>query len=302
MTRGQASSYGVGRHSQQRLVDRGDWRLLTRGVLYTYPTSPDWQAMAWAGVLRGGRGARLAGRAAAHLHGLVDEAPGRIVVLVPLGTVLRAEGPWAFRQERPGVRRGQTVGAPPRTLIEDTVLDLCDGQFSDGRRRSATHWVTTAVQRQLTTPERLRAALDTRRRITCRVELSALLTDVDAGVQSPLERRYLRRVERPHGLPVGSRQAPAVVDGRRARRDIRYADHGLLVELDGTDGHIGEGRFRDYRRDNAAAVDGEITLRYGWADVNERPCRVAHQVALLLRRGGWRAPFRRCPSCPADLQ
>lgn len=45
-------------------------------------------------------------------------------------------------------------------------------------------------------------------------------------------------------------------------------DYGLLIELDGRIGHTGDGRFRDMRRDNAAATDGLATLRYGWHDVS----------------------------------
>ncbi|HEV8527140.1 MAG TPA: hypothetical protein VGS60_06240, partial [Actinomycetes bacterium] len=45
-------------------------------------------------------------------------------------------------------------------------------------------------------------------------------------------------------------------------------------------------RFRDMRRDNAAVVRGEHPLRYGWFDVDERPCDVAAQVALVLARNG----------------
>jgi very-short-patch-repair endonuclease len=56
------------------------------------------------------------------------------------------------------------------------------------------------------------------------------------------------------------------------------------VELDGHI-HAGE-RLRDARRDNAALLDGEVTLRYGWRDVTERSCRVAWEVAAILRAQG----------------
>jgi len=67
------------------------------------------------------------------------------------------------------------------------------------------------------------------------------------------------------------------------------------VELDGQV-HAAE-RLRDARRDNAALLDGEVTLRYGWPDVTERSCRVAWEVAAILRAQGWAGEPRRCPLC-----
>ena len=163
------------------------------------------------------------------------------------------------------------------------------------------HWITVAVQRGLTTPERLRRRLLERSRICDRSHLLELLDDVDEGAESVLELRYLRDVERPHGLPTGVRQVPAVSRGRGVRRDVRYAEYGLLVELDGEVGHAGEGRFRDFRRDNAALLSGEVTLRYGWVDLDDEPCLVARQAAEVLMRGGWPGPFVRCPRCQPVL-
>ncbi len=51
------------------------------------------------------------------------------------------------------------------------------------------------------------------------------------------------------------------------------------------------------RRDNAALLGGEVTLRYGWSDVTERPCEVAWQVAALLTRCGWQGMPVRCSWC-----
>ena len=46
--------------------------------------------------------------------------------------------------------------------------------------------------------------------------------DVVDGVQSTLERRYRRDVERPHGLPRGFRNRSEGDRGRRRYRDVRY--------------------------------------------------------------------------------
>ena len=108
-----------------------------------------------------------------------------------------------------------------------------------------------------------------------------------------MEVRYLRDVERAHGLPDGRRQ----VRRRRTECDVWYEEYGLLVELDGRRGHEGGGAFRDMRRDNSATTDGLATLRYGYRDVFGSPCEVAAQVAENLARRGWPGPFGRCQRC-----
>jgi hypothetical protein len=184
----------------------------------------------------------------------------------------------------------RSPGEPPRLTIEDTVLDLCDG--SDIRQ--VVGWVTQAMQTRRTSVVRLRTALDARSRHSQRQLLVELLGDVAQGVDSPLELRYLRDVERPHGLPEGNRQN---VSRFRHRRDVVYREFGLVVELDGRLGHEGMGRFRDMQRDNHATVSGEASLRYGQADVAGEPCLVARQVAEVLILRGWRGEFRLCARC-----
>jgi very-short-patch-repair endonuclease len=112
-----------------------------------------------------------------------------------------------------------------------------------------------------------------------------------------LELRYLRRVERTHGLPCGVRQH------RRGRwyDDVDYAEYGVSVELDGRAAHPADLAFRDHRRDNAAVIMGSRVLRYGFADVAHRPCAVASEVAAVLSAAGWRGRPRSCgPACPLN--
>lgn len=79
-------------------------------------------------------------------------------------------------------------------------------------------------------------------------------------------------------------------------------DYGLLIELDGRIGHTGDGRFRDMRRDNAAATDGLAALRYGWHDVSGAACSAARQVAGTLELYSWLGPFIPCPSYRRTLR
>jgi hypothetical protein len=106
--------------------------------------------------------------------------------------------------------------------------------------------------------------------------------------------RYLHDVERAHGLPTGERQSRSTAGDVR---DVLYRRYATVVELDGRLGHEGLGRFRDMRRDNAATLDGDVTLRYGDADIRTEPCAVAFQVAEVLIRRGWGGLPTRCRRC-----
>ena len=171
------------------------------------------------------------------------------------------------------------------------MLDLC----AQARPEDVVGWVTAAVQRRRTTPVRLRRALESRERTPHRLLLQALLAEVAAGAESPIEVLYLRDVERAHGLPDGRRQQPT--GRRRGWRDVLYLAYGVVVELDGRLGHEGLGRFRDMDRDNVALLDGLATLRFGTSDLAGRPCAVAHQVGRLLQLRGWNGQPSRCRRC-----
>lgn len=294
VTREQAIGLGLSRHTLLRLVDQGRWQRLAPGLFATHTGTVGWDGLAWGGTLLGGTGARLGRTAAAFAGGLVDEAPDPVEVLVPHGSAARSRLSWRFVHERPGARGDRTTGSPPRTLVPDTVLDLCDGAPA----RQVEDWVTRAVQRRLTSPEHLRRALGRRSRHSQRLLLGELLQEVAEGAESPLELRYLRDVERRHGLPPGERQQRT---GTPGRRDVLYREFGLLVELDGRRGHEAEGRFRDMARDNAALRERLATLRYGFGDVAGQPCFVALEVAQVLNQRGWSGSVVTCATCPAQI-
>lgn len=134
-----------------------------------------------------------------------------------------------------------------------------------------------------------------RSRLRHRKLLLQLPVDVGEGAESPLELLFLRDVERPHGLPRGTRQRKPGYGN--VRHGVRYEAYRLVVELDGRIGHEGVERFPDMHRDNAALVSGEATMRYGWRDAVERPCPMAFQIGSVLVQRGWLERPNRCPRC-----
>lgn len=287
----QVAGFGFGRKPLTRMLSQqAGWRRLSTGLYLVNSSDPSWQAKAWGGVLLGGPAARLGGRAAGHLWGLSDE-PHQIEVLVPADrTVSRPEQHWTFIREATGLRLAST-GSPPRIGIDDAVLDLC----AEMSEREVIGPVTSAIQGRRTTARRLARRLEQRGRVRHRRMIRELLAEVGEGAESPLEVRYLRDVERRHALPRGRRQH--AVGGGREVRDVYYQEYGVVVELDGRLGHEGMGRFRDMRRDNGALFRGEVTLRYGRADLHDRSCPIAWQVAAVLIRRGWPGLPRRCAHC-----
>lgn len=291
VSREQALGLGLSRHTLARLADDGLWQRVAPGLFVTHSGAVTWKSLAWGGVLLGGPGARLGGAAAGFEHGLLDEEPLPVEVLVPHGAPARSRLSWRFVRERPGTRDPRCTGSPPRLLVPDTVLDLCEGASP----RAVEDWVTQAVQNRLTTTRLIERALDRRSRHSRRRLLQELVREVADGAESPLELRYLRDVERRHGLPPGHRQRRTTTPGRR---DVLYPEFGVVVELDGKLGHQGKGRFRDMARDNRALLERLVTLRYGFGDVAGQPCLVAREVGQLLDQRGWQGSPERCPACP----
>ena len=287
----QTQTAGLSANVIARLVRTAQWQRLARGIYLCRPGRPSWESLAWAGVLLGGPDSRLGPEASGYLHGLLSVAPMPVDVLVPHARQVTSTGPWRFHRERPGARHPRTTGSPPRLMAVDTVLDLA----STRTPTEVLGVLTNAVQTRKVTPERVLAALGRRSVHRHRKLIGDLLADVATGAESPLEVSFLREVERPHGLPTGSRQKSRA--GLPYLSDVGYDEHALLIELDGRTGHQGTGRFRDMNRDNRFALNHYVTLRYGWHDVLERPCAVAWQIATVLTQRGWRHTLSRCWRC-----
>jgi len=186
----------------------------------------------------------------------------------------------------------------PRTPVVETVLDLADAArtFDD-----AYGWLTRATGRQLASVPQLRAALAGRNRIRWRGLLTEALAEAQDGAMSPLERRYVRDVERAHGLPAARRQVRRELAGGVRFLDNYYTDYRLCVELDGRTSHPPEQKWADASRDNDNLFRDDVaTMRFGLLDVTTRRCAQAARLATLFLRRGWDgAGLRPCgPQCP----
>ncbi len=173
----------------------------------------------------------------------------------------------------------------PRTPVAETVLDLvaASQSFDD-----AYSWLSRATGRGLASAGTIKAALGERKRVRWREWLTEALDDVAGGIMFPLELRYVRDVERAHGLPAARRQAR-----RELASGVRYLDnfydaYRLCVELDGRSSHPPEQKWQDADRDNDNLFADDVqTVRFGVRDVTARRCARAAQLAAVLMRRGW---------------
>ncbi len=291
ISRHQALASGMSPDVIDRLIRAERWLSLRRGVYAVFTGEPPREAALWAVVLLAGQGAALSHQTAAELFEIASRPSSFVHVTIPHSRRMSpAAGVIIHRSRRLDEAIHPTL-LPARTRVEETVLDLAQQAMSFDEAFSL---VCVAVQRRLTTGDRLAEAIARRKKLRWRRELAEGLGLVGAGVHSLLEYRYVRHVERPHGLPEAVRQARVTTVGRRRYLDNLYQDYALCVELDGQQAHPDDQRWQDQHRTNAMAELGLITMRYGWTDIDRQPCQTAAQIASVLRRRGWRGPVRRC--------
>lgn len=291
--RGQAISAGLSPSAIKRRVGSGEWRRVGPGVYATFTGKSTREAKLWITLLQAGDGAMYSHETAAELHGFVGK-PSRVLhITVPAGHRVRAIPGVAVHRSRIAIAEPHASFKLPRTTPEDTVLDLIDAATTFDE---AYNWICRAVGRGVTVPVLLRESLRRRSRIRWREWLTEALAEKSEGLDSPLERRYARDVERAHGLPAAHRQA------HRGDRylDNLYEEYRLCVELDGDAAHPPESKWKDAERDNDNIAGGDIrTMRFGWVAVTEKRCRTAQRVANALRYAGWAGAPRPCgPGCP----
>jgi hypothetical protein len=287
--RGQALRAGFTRRQIEYRLSSATWRSVYPGIYVTFSGPLPRESRLWAAIRLAGEGALLSHQTAAELHGIVDKPLGATIHI----TVPRHRRP-VQRKPMPGIvihrsdqSQAQFVGPfnLPRTRAEDTVLDLVAAAPTFDH---AYTWIARAVSRKLVTVSSLRGALAVRRRMRWRNWVNEALEDARDGLHSSLERRYVRDVERSHGLPASQHQARQQFGSEAHYRDNWYDPYRVVVEIDGPSYHQNEQVQRDKNRDNMnLALDDVKTHRFGPVAVTERACETAAMVAATLRRSGW---------------
>jgi very-short-patch-repair endonuclease len=289
IARAQGTGMGLDGETIRNRLRYGYWQKLQRGVYASFTGNPTREARLWAALLRAGPGAVLSHHTAAELHGLLNQPSPVIHITVPYSRnparCGKIPGVVIHRSESI-LHTRHPVMSPPRTRVEDTVLDLIQTARTFDE---AYDWICRAIGRRRTTAERIRAAMNARMRFRWRRDIELALGDASEGALSLLELRYVRDVERPHGLPRAQRQARIRQQTGNRYLDNLYEEYRVCVEIDGTAAHEADEQWRDKRRDRWNLVkEKTVTLRFGYLDLrNQRAqCATAAEVTELLRDRG----------------
>jgi len=292
VTAAQCVALGMSGKRASWFARNGHWLRPYRGVYVVHSGSMTWRERARSALMYAGKGAALSHGSAAFVRGMTSELPRVVEVSVP---ATRAVKP------APGIRITRRTSMPPAygrlpaLSLEQTAVDLLDC----ARTVDDAMGVITQAYRRKVAPWALREIVEGRPRLRHRRLVSDLIAEADAGIESPLERRFHHDVERAHGLPRAELQVRTVLGGVMTRADRIYTAFGVRVELDGELGHPGGRTDKDVWRDNAAMVErDELTLRYRWIHVVLSSCETAAQVIRALQRRGWTGEPRPCgPHC-----
>jgi hypothetical protein len=298
VTRNQALAAGLTEKAIRWRVASARWSVVHPQVFLTEPGRSGWDLKAVAALLHVGRPSALHGVSAGHAWTLLNRPDDPIEVVVPIGRSGRVRDGIRIVRSRHFGERLDPAAWPHRVTAAHTVFDLAAGHPLD----RAVALMAKAQQLHLCTAQQLREALDARPRLAQRRLLLEALGAVGDGVESAAEYRYVRDVERAHGLPVGRRQALAA---RQRHRDTAYAEVRVVVEVDGRLGHEGwAAQAVDRRRDIDGAVTGWLTVRPTWLEVAHAPCSLAVDLDAIFRTRGWagRAVACRRPGCAVATQ
>ena len=288
ITRTQAAQLGLAPWAIRNRERYGHWRRLKAGVYADFTGAPKREAEVWAAILRAGPGAALSHWTAAERQGLTDRPCAAIHLTVPIA---RHPARWTAI---PGVivHRSRSLEhtvhpamSPPCTRVEETVLDLIEASATF---EEAYDWICRAIGRRRTTAARIRAVMAARPRMRWRADLELALGDA-GEVLSVLERRYVRCVERPHGLPSATRQARVWHGSGNRYLDNLYDEYRACVEIDGAAAHPPDEQWRDKNRDRWNSVHRKIdTIRIGVLGLRtpEAQCATAAEIATWLSGRG----------------
>jgi hypothetical protein len=271
VTRSQLVRAGVTREEIAERVRGGALLREHRGVYRVGHRAPSLEARYLAAVLACGPEARLSGKAAAHVFGLLKGAAPPPEVTTPLKR--RVEGA-TIRRARLDPRDATTYRGIPITTVPRTLTDLAADLPLDALAR-AHH---EAAIKFKTTPAHVDAVLHRRPRCPGAPKLRSVLHGDAPITLSALETRFLELLEH-HGLPLPH-------TNRRAGKhyvDCRWPPHRLTVELDSYRFHTSRHAWeQDRRREREAHARGDQIRRYTWGDVFEEPDLMLAELHTLL--------------------
>jgi hypothetical protein len=294
VSRAQLLDLGLDDNVIERMLRRRELFRAARGVYRRHPGDPSWTQSVWIACLRFAPAAADPASTLALVG--IGHRPKRVGVVVEHERRVVGEKGIAVTRMRDFTKQTKLDQHPPRLKLERAAILAASGKPDE---QAVVALLADVTHSRRTTPARLRRHLRGLSRVAHRALIEAVLVDLEDGQCSNLERLFVARVERPHGLPPGQRQVRRRTDGKVVYRDVEYLGGLLVVELDGRLGHdTSEERWADAERDLVTTLQGGRTLRLVWQQVLDS-CRAAQVVAALLGALRWQGRAVPCgPGCP----
>ena len=243
-----------------------------RGVFRVGHHAPSIEATYLGAVKACGSGALLAGRAAAHLWGLIKISPPQPEVLTPNDR--RIPGVITHRARRTELRDPAESNGIPVTSVPRTLVDIASSLPEPALARACHE----AGVRFRTTPRQVEAVLERLPNAAGRAKLRRVIGAKVPVTLSRLESRFLARLREARlPLPVTNKVAGS------HRVDCRWPEHRLTVELDSYRFHNSRHSWeQDRLREREARLRGDEFRRYAWTDVFEAPAFMLSELRELL--------------------
>ncbi|WP_084626622.1 type IV toxin-antitoxin system AbiEi family antitoxin [Demequina aurantiaca] len=235
-----------------------------------------------AAILWAGPSSAVGGLAALYLHGVLDQEPPRIEVVVWHERRMRARPGWVRVRRVTYDAPVQHVG---RWSVVPTEIAICQG-FGECAPDVGVSVVARSMATGRASSTAIVEAVDTLPRVKGRRALLRTVAQCAAGAESYLEWHAAQRVFVGKPFDRLVRQHRVVAHGREYRLDMYDQETRVAVETDGASFHSGTDLWqRDLRRDADLASLGIQTVRFSYRDLHDRPqwCR-ERLLAILASR------------------
>lgn len=286
ISRRQLHALGVPRWQTRAQVRARRWRAHGRQTIAVHTGPLGEAARHWSATFEAGTRGVLDGASALVAAGLKGYRPHVIRVSVPRGArVFRASGV-DIRQTRRLKPSDMAESGIPRVRPE--IAAVRGALWAPTTRQAALLIAMTVQQRIAGADEIGRALLDVRRDLR-RKFVERVVLDAMGGSESLGELDVVREC-RLRGLPTPDRQVVRRAPNGTYFLDARWAEFGVVLEIDGIQ-HAEAGQVvSDALRQNDVAMSGDVVLRLPLLGLRLEPDAFFAQIAEALRRRGWVPP------------
>ena len=267
------------RHGLENAVRRGEVIRLLPGLYAAELHADSWLVRAKA-ALEWAPDAVLSGASALFACGALPDPPTRIELVVPRNA-RRRYPPWVAARRTDLILPAVSWRGDHKALHPAYAVALGYGAQPPERRAEIVY---AAVRTRRVTSEEIALAVHSLPRIRDRAGVLRRAAMAAGGIESFLEERGARSVLIGPELAGLVRQHRLTVGGSVMRVDAFHGPTLTAFEFDGARFHEPR-RLEDARRDALLATAGVLTIRFGYADVMNRPewCRALARRVIATR-------------------